>query len=131
MYKILLIFNLFRTIPSETQTKKGKMGAKVDLTSNYFPLKKVPNWRLYLYRVDMKPEVDYTKVRFCKIWNFDFILKIPQFSKIFVPTNYMLCSEWSLQKPIEIKSELCFRNESITFVRIRISPKRTISSMEL
>ena len=64
-------------MPSETQTKKGKMGAKVDLSTNYFPLKKVPNWRLYLYRVDMKPDVDYTRVRLCPIWYFMKNLSFP------------------------------------------------------
>ena len=33
------------------------------LTCNHFAIEKLPNWRLYLYRVDMSPEVDYTKER--------------------------------------------------------------------
>ena len=51
-----------RTIPVGLETKKGTSGTLLELRSNYFALKKLPNWTLYQYRVDMSPEIDYTKV---------------------------------------------------------------------
>ena len=41
----------------------GKSGKAVNVTTNYFNLLKRPSWRLYKYRVDMVPEVDYIKTR--------------------------------------------------------------------
>ena len=42
--------------------KIGDAGQVIPLRANYFKLKKMPNWKIFQYRVDMKPEVDYTKV---------------------------------------------------------------------
>ena len=53
---------LVRTRSDQLTTKKGTGGAEVKLTSNYFPLIAKPNWRLLQYRVDMKPDIDMTKV---------------------------------------------------------------------
>ena len=55
---------LVRTRSDQLTTKKGTGGVDVKLTSNYFPLIAKPNWRLLQYRVDMKPDIDMTKV--CK-----------------------------------------------------------------
>jgi len=56
---------ILRTCPDRIltleNTKKGSEGAKLRLRSNFFPITKLPNWRLYQYRVDFKPEIDYTK----------------------------------------------------------------------
>jgi len=54
---------VLRTIPEALATKQGKVGTKLKLKSNYFALEKVPNWSLFQYRVDMSPEIDYTKER--------------------------------------------------------------------
>ena len=53
---------LVRTRSDQLTSKKGKGGVDVNLTSNYFPLIAKPNWRLLQYRVDMKPDIDMTKV---------------------------------------------------------------------
>jgi len=52
-----------RTIPSTLETKKGTKGKQVMLAGNFFCLKKMPEWVLYQYRVDMSPDIDYTKER--------------------------------------------------------------------
>jgi aubergine-like protein len=54
---------ILRTKPDTISEKKGDMGQAVNLKANYFKFKKLPNWRLFQYRVDMNPEVDYTKER--------------------------------------------------------------------
>jgi len=54
---------LVRTRSDQLTSKKGTGGVDVKLTSNYFPLIAKPNWRLLQYRVDMKPDIDMTKVR--------------------------------------------------------------------
>jgi len=54
---------ILRTKPDNVSEKKGDMGQEVNLKANYFRFKKLPNWRLFQYRVDMSPEVDYTKER--------------------------------------------------------------------
>jgi aubergine-like protein len=54
---------ILRTKPANINEKKGDGGQIVPLKANYFAFKKLPNWRLYQYRVDMKPEIDYTKER--------------------------------------------------------------------
>ena len=56
---------LVRTRSDQLTTKKGTGGVDVKLTSNYFPLIAKPNWRLLQYRVDMKPDIDMTKV--CRV----------------------------------------------------------------
>ena len=43
--------------------KQGAGGKEINLASNYFELIAKPNWRLLQYRVDMKPDVEMTKVR--------------------------------------------------------------------
>ena len=43
-------------------SKQGEAGTKVALKANYFSIRQKPNWRLYQYRVDMTPEIDFTKV---------------------------------------------------------------------
>ena len=53
---------LIRTIPATLETKKGEAGTKVALKTNSFSIRKKPQWRLFQYRVDMVPEIDYTKV---------------------------------------------------------------------
>ena len=53
---------LVRTRSDQLTSKKGSGGVDVRLTSNYFPLIAKPNWRLLQYRVDMKPDIDITKV---------------------------------------------------------------------
>jgi len=52
-----------RTIPSNCVSKQGTAGTKVALKANYFSIRQKPNWRLYQYRVDMTPEIDFTKER--------------------------------------------------------------------
>ena len=54
---------ILRTKPSTLDSKQGAGGKEISLASNYFELIAKPNWRLMQYRVDMKPEVENTKVR--------------------------------------------------------------------
>ena len=53
---------VLRTAPTTLESKKGSGGKAVNLRTNYFSLNKKPNWSLYQYRVDMSPDIDYTKV---------------------------------------------------------------------
>ena len=52
-----------RTRPDEIDSKVGKSGKAVNVTTNYFNLLKRPSWRLFKYRVDMVPEEDHMKRR--------------------------------------------------------------------
>eukprot|EP00092_Neocalanus_flemingeri_P037390 GFUD01040714.1.p1 GENE.GFUD01040714.1~~GFUD01040714.1.p1 ORF type:complete len:911 (-),score=265.15 GFUD01040714.1:184-2916(-) len=52
-----------RTRPDNLVSKKGSGGEEITITANFFALVAKPNWRLMLYRVDMVPEIDNTKVR--------------------------------------------------------------------
>jgi len=54
---------VLRTKPATVANKIGDAGQVIPLRANYFKLKKMPNWKIFQYRVDMKPEVDYTKER--------------------------------------------------------------------
>ena len=54
---------IIRTKPATLSSKQGAGGKEINLASNYFELIAKPNWRLMQYRVDMKPEVENTKVR--------------------------------------------------------------------
>ena len=53
---------LIRTRSDQLTSKKGIGGIECNLTSNYFELVAKPSWRLLQYRVDMKPDIDNTKV---------------------------------------------------------------------
>ena len=55
------LFNV-RTIPSNCPSKQGTAGTKVQLKTNYFTIRQKPNWRLYQYRVEMTPDIDYIRV---------------------------------------------------------------------
>ena len=80
-----------RTLPTEIQTKKGTLGQKFELSTNYFPLKKRPNWRLFLYCVDMLPEVDYTKVR----WSYNtcniYVSEVIWFGSMWPCLHHWIC----------------------------------------
>ena len=54
---------IVRTKPTALSSKMGAGGKEISLASNYFEVIAKPNWRLHQYRVDMKPEVENTKVR--------------------------------------------------------------------
>jgi len=54
---------ILKTVPTNLASKKGSGGKAVTLRTNYFSLRKKPNWSLYQYRVDMSPNIDYTKER--------------------------------------------------------------------
>lgn len=51
------------TRPKHLATKQGTKGTMLKLVANYFPLKKVPDWSLRLYRVDIAPDEDRTSER--------------------------------------------------------------------
>ena len=44
--------------PVNMGSKQGSSGTKLQLLSNYFQVKKHPNWSLYQHRVDFEPEED-------------------------------------------------------------------------
>ena len=54
---------ILRTKPDNINSKKGAGGKEIALATNYFEVISKPNWRLNQYRVDMRPDVDQTKVR--------------------------------------------------------------------
>ena len=54
---------ILRTKPSTVSAKQGAGGKEITLQSNFFELIAKPNWRLLQYRVDMKPDVENTKVK--------------------------------------------------------------------
>ena len=51
------------TKPSTVSAKQGAGGQGINLATNYFEVIAKPNWRLHQYRVDMKPDVEHTKVK--------------------------------------------------------------------
>ena len=54
---------ILMTKPSTVSAKQGAGGQGINLATNYFEVIAKPNWRLHQYRVDMKPDVENTKVR--------------------------------------------------------------------
>ncbi|XP_014260031.1 piwi-like protein Siwi [Cimex lectularius] len=52
-----------RTRPQTIVSKLGSAGRRVPLQANFFELQTAPNWSLYQYRVDMKPDEDRTSIR--------------------------------------------------------------------
>lgn len=51
------------TKPPNIETKKGVNGQPIDLLTNYFRLARKPNWTIYRYRVDFKPDVELKRLR--------------------------------------------------------------------
>lgn len=54
---------LLRTRPSTAETKLGTSGTPVTLQANYFRFQRRPNWQIYRYHVEFKPEVLSEKFR--------------------------------------------------------------------
>ena len=54
---------LKKTKPDNIDSKQGKSGKAVNITCNFFNVVTRPNFRLYKYRVDMTPDIDFTKAR--------------------------------------------------------------------
>ncbi|EEB19250.1 protein piwi, putative [Pediculus humanus corporis] len=50
------------TKPSKLLSKKGDFGTPIELVTNYFKLETVPNWVLYLYRVDFSVNEEREKI---------------------------------------------------------------------
>lgn len=55
--------NILVTRPPNIESKHGVNGEPVELLTNYFQLIRKPNWMIYRYRVDFKPEVHLDKLR--------------------------------------------------------------------
>ena len=68
---------ILRTKPDNVNCKKGAGGQEISLTSNYYEVISKPNWRLNQYRVDMKPDVDLTKVRRALVYQH--VEELPQY----------------------------------------------------
>ncbi|KAH8402523.1 hypothetical protein KR222_002397, partial [Zaprionus bogoriensis] len=58
-----LITDIVHSRPSGLKTKCGSSGRRITIETNYFKLKKRPNWTIYQYRVDFVPDVDHTNLR--------------------------------------------------------------------
>lgn len=54
---------MLRTRPSTASTKTGTTGTPVTLQANYFRFLRRPNWQIYRYHVEFKPEVLSEKLR--------------------------------------------------------------------
>lgn len=54
---------ILRTRPSTNDSKVGTSGTPVTLQANYFKLTRRPEWQIFRYRVDFKPEVLHEKFR--------------------------------------------------------------------
>merc|ERR1719342_31113 len=52
-----------RTRPETCTSKQGSGGDPLPISCNFFRLVSKPDWRLLKYRVDMSPEIDFTKLR--------------------------------------------------------------------
>lgn len=48
---------LVRTRPSTADTKSGTSGTPITLQANYFRFQRRPDWHIYRYHVEFKPEV--------------------------------------------------------------------------
>lgn len=55
--------DLLVTRPSTASTKKGTSGTPVTLQANYYRFQKLPQWQIYRYHVEFKPEVLSEKLR--------------------------------------------------------------------
>lgn len=55
--------NLYYTRPKEIVSKVGTSGQKITCEANFFRLMKQPNWNIYRYRVDFRPDVPADRVR--------------------------------------------------------------------
>lgn len=51
------------TKPSTVDSKLGTTGDQIKLQANYFRLKQRPNWQIYRYHVEFKPEVHNERLR--------------------------------------------------------------------
>lgn len=58
-----LITDVVHSRPSGMITKTGGTGKRITVETNYFKIKKRPNWTIYQYRVDFEPEIDNTRLR--------------------------------------------------------------------
>ncbi|XP_043640894.1 protein aubergine [Drosophila teissieri] len=58
-----LITEVVHSRPQGMTTKKGVSGNEITVQTNYFKVKKRPNWTIYQYRVDFTPDVDNTRLR--------------------------------------------------------------------
>lgn len=54
---------LLRTRPPTVETKSGSSGTPVTLQANYFRFQRRPNWQIYRYHVEFKPDVLSEKLR--------------------------------------------------------------------
>ena len=52
-----------RTRPETCLSKQGESGSSLQVSSNFFRLLSKPEWRLLKYRVDISPDIDFTKMR--------------------------------------------------------------------
>ena len=52
-----------RTKPDTLSSKQGSGGQDLMISTNFFRLVSKPDWRLLKYRVDMTPDIDFTKAR--------------------------------------------------------------------
>ena len=52
-----------RTRPETCTSKQGESGTSLHVSSNFFRLISKPDWRLLKYRVDISPDIDFTKMR--------------------------------------------------------------------
>lgn len=54
---------MVKTRPNEVLSKVGTTGQKITCEANFFRLQKTPEWQIYLYRVDFRPDVMDVRTR--------------------------------------------------------------------
>jgi len=99
-----------RTIPSNCPSKQGTAGTKVQLKTNYFTIRQKPNWRLYQYRVEMTPDIDYIRDR-----------------KRLVYQNEELKSIWFDGTILYSINLLCNQDEGLTFTSTMRTDNSTVT----
>ncbi|XP_052219954.1 piwi-like protein 1 [Dreissena polymorpha] len=62
------------TRPAHVTDKSGTSGQPIPLKANYFRLEQAPDWHLYQYHVDFKPDVDSKRLRIGLLYSHEELL---------------------------------------------------------
>jgi aubergine-like protein len=104
-----------RTRPETLDSKVGKGGKPVQITTNHFNLVTKPDFRLYKYRVDMAPDVDYVKARKALLFAHEAILPAALFDGTLLFTDTRLAPD-----PMVLKSTRNDAAATVVMITIRL-----------
>ena len=81
------------SVDNLSPSKVGKSGKQVNVATNYFKLLTRPSWRLYKYRVDMTPEVDFIGARKAAVHQHEAVLPAGMFDGTLYFTDTKLAQD--------------------------------------